>query len=498
MHALISPGKELRVALRAVVFLLIVSMVCPTTFAQITEEGEVTATPQVVQTQGSLADALEGPIDPATYVLGPSDQLLVILKGPETSMHYLRVFPEGNVILPNYGAFQASGLTLADFTDRVREALRRYYRNMEIDVQLSVPRRFLVYVLGEVASPGAVTLTAMSRVSDALTRAGGPGDRGSQRLIEIRENGETIRTADLFMFLQNGDFDQNPTLKEGQTIFVPLKEIAVNIIGEVRRTGQYEMIPGETAKDLLRFAGGIGPFGISDAVLRERIVRGKAEPVYTFSIDDADTVSVANLDVFVIDNILSYDGDNPVQVAGGGGRTGIFQVQEPEPLGDFLLRLWRIEPTAFDVEKAVLERPRGDGTSEQIEFNIFDVLAGRGHGDMTVQPGDFIVIPPAITTVYVSGEVMVPGPVPFQPGLTAEKYVTLVGGPNDRGSYGKIKIVSLDGVERDAGRDSVVNRGDTIIIGTKTSRIFGALWIGVISLTGLVVALVALSNSIND
>jgi protein involved in polysaccharide export with SLBB domain len=129
---------------------------------------------------------------------------------------------------------------------------------------------------------------------------------------------------------------------------------------------------------------------------------------------------------------------------------------------------------------------------------VRDVLAGRAHNDMMVQPGDYLVIPPAVTNVYVAGEVMAPGPVPFQPGLTAEKYVTLVGGPNDSGSYGKIKIVSLGGVERDGNRDSVVYRGDTIIIGTKTSKIFGAIWVGVVSLTGLTVALVALSNSLKD
>ncbi|MCK4774648.1 MAG: hypothetical protein KAT30_07670, partial [Candidatus Krumholzibacteria bacterium] len=237
---------------------------------------------------------------------------------------------------------------------------------------------------------------------------------------------------------------------------------------------------------------------ISDTILRERIVAGKAEPVYSFSLEGADTVNVTHLDVFVVDNILSYDLHNPVQVAGGGGRTGIFEVQEPEPLPDFLRRLWRIEPTAFDVEKAVLERPRDDGTSDQVEFNVREVLSGRGHSDMMVQPGDFIVIPPAITNVYVAGEVVAPGPVAFRPGLTAEKYVTLVGGPNDRGSYGKIKIISLYGVERDGERDSVVYRGDTIVIGTKTSRIFGALWVGVISLTGLIIAIVALSNSVKD
>ena len=490
MHGFISPGRGTRFVLRVTVLVLVVTLVHPPLYGQTEEE----TTPQVISAQGSLAEALEGPVDPATYVLGPSDQLLVILKGPETALHYLRIFPEGNVMLPNHGAFQASGLTLAVFTERVGEALRQYYRNIEIDVQLSVPRRFLIYVFGEVGSPGPVTVTALSRVSNALAQAGGL--RGSQRLIEIREEGKPTRIVDQFMFLRSGDFDQNPTLVEGQTIFVPVKEVVVTVIGEVRRTGQYEIVAGETVADLIRYCGGIGPFGDGERILRERIQDAEPQPPFRFSIEDADTVGLANMDAFIVNNRMSYELELPIRVSGGGGRTGVFLVDEPEPLREFLLRLWRIEPTAFDIESAILERPTGNSTtSDQIPFNVREVLAGGGKADMMVQPGDYVFIPPAVTQVFVAGQVVAPGAVPFQPGLPAEKYVTAVGGPNDRGSYGKLKIISREGVERNAERDSVVYRGDTIVVGTKTSRIFGALWVGLVSLTGLVIALVALSNS---
>jgi hypothetical protein len=214
-------------------------------------------------------------------------------------------------------------------------------------------------------------------------------------------------------------------------------------------------------------------------------------------VESADTVGLANLDVIIVGNVASYEGRVPVQVQGGGGRTGVFMVTYPEPLQDFLRRLGRIDPAAFDVESAVLEHPLGNSTtSQQTEFNVRDVLAGGS--ELTVQPGDYIVFPPAIANVFVSGEVNNPGPVPFQPGLTADKYVTMAGGPNNNGSYGKLKIVSIEGEERDAERDSVVYRGDTIVVGTKTSRIFGALWVGLVSVTGLVVALVALSTSLQN
>lgn len=499
MHDFRSPSRGMKIISRAIITLIVVDMLRMPVYAQGTMDGrsqdeQLTSTPQVIQAQGALAEPLEGPVDPATYVLGPSDQLLVILKGPETALHYLRVFPEGNVILPNYGAFQASGLTLKEFTDRVREVLKTYYRNVDMDVQLSVPRRFVIYVLGEVGKPGPVTTTAMSRVSDVIAQVGGAG---SQRLIEIREGGKLMRTVDLFMFMRTGNFDHNPTLKEGQMIFVPMREKAVTVVGEVRRAGQYEMLPDETAVDLLEFCGGIGPLGNGERIVRERIENARPVPLYAFSAQNADTVGLSDMDVIVVDNIMSYEGYSPVQVQGGGGRTGIFLVTHAEPLQEFLLRLWRIDPTAFNLESAVLEHPTGNSMmSDQVEFNVREVLE-KG-SDLTVRPGDYVVIPPAVAVVYVAGEVNTPGAIPFQPGLTAERYVTLAGGPNSDGSYGKLKIVSFEGVERSGQRESVIYRGDTILVGVKNSKIFGALWLGLVSLTGLTVAIVALVTSLEN
>lgn len=177
----------------------------------------------------------------------------------------------------------------------------------------------------------------------------------------------------------------------------------------------------------------------------------------------------------------------------------MFEVAREEPLQGFLYRLWRIDPASFDIESAVLESPAGDGTtSVQTKFNVRAVLAGTAEDTLVVRPGDFVVIPPAPRNVFVTGEVMLPGPVPFQPGLKAEHYVTLAGGPNASGSYGKLKLISLDGETRDGNRNSEVYRGDTVVVGVKTSKIWGSIWVGIVSVTGLAVALVALSNSVKD
>ncbi|MDH3216386.1 MAG: SLBB domain-containing protein, partial [Candidatus Krumholzibacteria bacterium] len=266
--------------MRVIVLFFLLVVIGGSVFAQGSIEGrtetdELAPPPLVVQAQGRMGQGLEGPVDPNTYILGPSDQLLLILRGSETTLEYLRIFPEGNVILPNYGAIDASGLTLAEFRDRVRQELRRFYRNVDIDCQLSVPRTFVVFVLGQVNAPGPVRVTALSRVSHAITSAKGLKG-GTERRIEIRENGTTAKTVDLFKFWRLGDFEQNPTLKEGQTIFVRPKEMEVSVVGAVKLPGRYELLEGETAAELIAYCGGIAPLGDREHILRERIQNGRA------------------------------------------------------------------------------------------------------------------------------------------------------------------------------------------------------------------------------
>lgn len=441
--------------------------------------------------------SLEGPIDPDKYVLGPSDELVLILRGPETVTHTLRVLPEGNVILPNFGILYATGLTLTDFRSKVRTSLRRYYLNVKIECELVRPRMFVVHVLGQVEEPGPVEMVAPFRLSQAIAVAGDITDKGSARLIEIREEGKPTEKVDLFSFWRLGDYEHNPCLREGQTVYVPPKRQQIEVVGEVKLPGFLEVIPGETVADVMRFVGGLSARGDSTAILLERVEAGEIHPVVTFPLDEADQHELRDMDVIVVKDIVSFGGYNPVQVIGGGGRTGIIFVDEGQKLRDFLLRLWRFSPE-YHLETAVVERDVSGEKPVQITFDVRAVLEGDPIGETMVLPGDIIMFPPFEENVFVAGEVVTPGPVPFQAGFTAERYVALAGGPNRDGSFNKIKIYSGDGGERKAERNSPVYRGETIVVGRRTSRTIGTFFIALATTTSFVLSVIALINTVNN
>lgn len=441
----------------------------------------------------AVARGLEGPIDPDTYVIGPSDEFLLVLSGATENKHPLLVLPEGTVILPNIGAFQAAGLTITEFRTRLKDALRSYYRNMDIDCQLVFPRTFITYVLGAVGKPGAVELVPPFRLSTAIEVAGGVVKDGSRRRVEIREGNEVINTVDLFVFAHEGDVSQNPVLREGQTVFVPFYETRVTIMGEVRRGRAYEMLPGETIGDLLDFAGGFTSSAVKDRIVLERLEANGDVAVKQLDIAEARDITVMDRDVVVVPDNRSFPGVPHVMVFGGGGRQGKFNIKPGETLAEFVPRMIRFGEE-HDLSKAVLERRTESGQPVFIPFDAEKIAAGEAPGDEVLASGDIINVPAVDKVVYVGGEVVAPAEIPFQRGLPAGRYVAMAGGPNESGSIDKLLILSLDGTSRKASRDSIVFRGETILVQRRTSKIIGSIFIGLTSLTSLILSIVAVTR----
>jgi protein involved in polysaccharide export with SLBB domain len=457
------------------------------------DEQEPIAAPKDEAFFYTVPASLEGPVDPETYILGPSDELSLILRGPQTSVQPLRVLPEGYVLLPNIGPFRVTGTTLARLKTDVQAALRNYYRNVEIDVVLTKPRSFVVYVSGMVTRPGAVELTAPARVGHAIAAAGGVAAGGSARLIEVRENGGKVAVADLFRFLQEGSIEANPVLREGQTVHVPPRFMKAVSVGEFRKSGEFEIVPGETVEDLIRYSGGFAAGADTMHMLVERTTPGQEIMTAMFPRDSAAALELRDLDVLVVPDLVSFRGREPVEVLGGGGRTGIFQIAESERLGEFVYRLWRFTPR-FDVESAVIERYVMPNEPQYIYFNVRDVLEGKAIADTVLRAGDTVSFPSLERQVFVTGQVVLPGPFPFQPGFTAERYIALAGGPNGDGTYGRIDIFAENGSQRSGDRHTLIYRGETIVVKTKLSRQLAGLFYGAATLTSLILSIYAVSQ----
>jgi len=138
-----------------------------------------------------------------------------------------------------------------------------------------------VQVLGQVRNPGLHTLQAYDRLANAVGAAGGPNEQASIRTIYLLRNGQTIDTLDLYKYLAENRQEENPEVKDGDIVFLPLANNMVTIFGQVFKPGKYEVKPGERLMDLVIMAGGFTPL-----VTRENIkIQNIARPDSVISID---------------------------------------------------------------------------------------------------------------------------------------------------------------------------------------------------------------------
>jgi protein involved in polysaccharide export with SLBB domain len=263
--------------------------------------------------------------------------------------------------------------------------------------------------------------------------------------------------------------------------------------GEFKKPGFYEMLPGESAEDLITYCGGLTTFGNQEGLILERVVSGDSISMLSLTPEEAGMVLLMDRDVLVAPDILSFPQGRFVHVVGRGGRSGRFYIREGETISEFVPRIGRFS-SEYVLDDIILERKNGDGAVEYTHFSLKRLFDGEPSGKTRLQAGDIINIAPIENSVFVIGEVVDPGEFEFRADFRAEEYVTLAGGPSDEGSFNRLQIYSKDGTKRKADRRSPVFRGDAIVVKRKPSRVVSSFLLGLTSFSGLLLAIIAITK----
>ena len=105
---------------------------------------------------------------------------------------------------------------------------------------------------------------------------------------------------------------------------------------------------------------------------------------------------------------------------------------------------------------------RGDA----VRIDLLKLQSGGLAQNVTLRPGDTIFVPRA-ETVFVSGNVRMPGEYVIRAGMTVRQALALAGGVTDRGSTRRVQIIRLvNGKETTISGDlqKTVEPGDTIVV----------------------------------
>ena len=213
----------------------------------------------------------DGAQAPDTYVLGEGDEIHIsIFGGSQTEIHQ-RIGADGSIQPAGSTKIFLKGMTLAQARNAIKSKLAQHYsfRQDQIAVTITTARTMSVSIYGEVGVQGGFTLSALNTAFNALAAAGGPTALGSVRNIQRSRSGKTERL-DLYKYMKGDIKNVLYDLQNNDLLFVPVAQSIVRIEGAVNRPMRYEMIEGETLKDLIEYAGGLKANAFMDFMQIER------------------------------------------------------------------------------------------------------------------------------------------------------------------------------------------------------------------------------------
>src|ERR1051326_4486953 len=226
------------------------------------------------------------PVGP-DYVVGPGDGIAIDLWGGVSQRITRTVDREGRVALPEAGPLLVSGKTLGEVQNQVQRILRTQFRDVSADVSLLRLRTVRVYVVGEVAAPGAYDISSLSTPLNALFTAGGVTPRGSLRQLEHYRGNQLLEKVDAYDLLLHGVRKNMRRLESGDSLRVPPLGPAVTVDGMVRRPATYELRSEKNLEDVLDLAGGILPAAALRHIEVQRLVAHENRTMFSLDLGEA-------------------------------------------------------------------------------------------------------------------------------------------------------------------------------------------------------------------
>ena len=376
------------------------------------------------------------------YLVGPGDEIIVLLWGETQFRQVLVVDREGFIFIPEIGQVFVNGLSLTMLESKLFKILSQSYNSINpdgrqattfLDVSLGKLRPLRIQVLGEVPQPGAYTVNPSTTLFSSLYYFNGPTILGSLRDIRLIRNNKDIASIDFYEYLLGGKTPLNEKLQLDDIVFIPSRGKTVTIKGQIKRPGIYELKSGEGFLDLLKICGGLKTTAYLERSKidrinspKERIALGIDRMVIDINIQEViennlpfELVDGDTIEVFSIGDYIN----EVVEISGAVSRPGLYDYDQGLTIPQLIEKADGLLGDAY-LEKADLIRINSDLSEEILNINLKDILSLDSLTTFELRKQDKL-------RIYGIGE-MVP-----------RKYVTLMGHVKNPGKYILYKNMTL-------------------------------------------------------
>ena len=232
------------------------------------------------------------------YSLGASDVIQVNLTDTDELDNTYTIDPLGNVNFPFIGKINLGNLTLKQAHDRLINKLKKYYKNPELQIEISEFNSSKIYILGAVKNQLSINLDQKPlRLIDAAVQASySPNSQskktGSKGILR-REN--KVYKIDFNNVFRNLDDKENFFLKKNDVLFIDNNADALHVFGEVTKPGVYFPNDDYSLTELISVAG-------------INKLTANAKKIYIIREDYDEIVKI---------NVFQFDMRNPVNLIAG-------------------------------------------------------------------------------------------------------------------------------------------------------------------------------------
>jgi protein involved in polysaccharide export with SLBB domain len=374
-----------------------------------------------------------GDIYTLAYSAGSSSVTYVILVD---SSYRIRV--------SNLGIVNGAGKTFMQLKTEVESVVTNNYPLSGVQLVLTQPSIFKIYVKGEVPAAAEISVWALSRLSslvDVNTQISGNAlSFLSLRDVSVRSSNGQTRVYDLFKARRLGDLSQDPYLRPGDEISFNRISRVVTINGGVERPGVYQLLEGENIKEMIEFyGGGFTPVADSTRIELVRVVNSNniagnkifltendLEKNYALENYDVITVPIITLlqPVMFVEGAVVNDAGNINASSISTSNRLVIQFNVGETYSSLVRRNIKWFTMVSDTQNAYILRG-----NDNIPINLNPMIYDTSYRDeVRVQENDVLVIPFRQYFVTVAGAVRIPGRYPYIPDRDWEYYIGLAGG----------------------------------------------------------------------
>jgi len=388
---------------------------------------------------------------PMDYKLGPKDVLNIDFWGATQGFFTFEVSNEGVIRPENLSPIYVNGLTIEQAQKKIIERISQIYSGLKskpdspatifMQVSLGNIRTINVTIVGQVKKPANYSLPSLATVYNALHAAGGPNVNGSFRDIRLVRNNKHIETLDIYDFLLNGIKQGDLRLEDGDVIVVRPFVSRIELEGEVKRTGLYELKSDESFSSLIEFSGGFSNSAYRDLITVKRS-NSKEREILDVNAENFDSFLMNDGDFILVNPVLERF-SNRVLIEGAVYREGEYQLTKGLTLKQLIEKAEGLRGDVF-MDRATIYRTNEDFSREPIPIDLIGLMNGNVP-DITLIKEDLIRISSIYDlreefVVHISGEIIDGGVFPFFQNMTVQDLIVLSGGLKESASGSLVEI----------------------------------------------------------